>query len=219
MTMNPLIRMTAALTFAGLSMGAFAQAKNFEGMNATASVGYQSATIKFSDLSIVGLTADDPKPAGMTLNLGLEYIAAINDQYTLGLGVETNPLASNAARFETYFNGTKTANGGTSTISSSYALFVSPGMAINKETLVYGKLGYVQLSTKGTNDDGTAIPSGTDSAYSLGLGLKQLMGKNTFLFGEFNYLIVQSRAGSAVGITWKTDGSVMNGAVGIGYKF
>jgi len=218
--MNPLIRMTAALTFAGLSMGAFAQAKNFEGMNVTGSVGYQSTTVKFTDISLALLTVGDASPAGATVNLGLEYIAAINDQYTLGLGVEMNPLASNAGRFESSFNGTKITNGGgTSTISSSYALFVSPGMAINKETLVYGKLGYVQLSSKGTNDDGTAIPSGTDSAYSLGLGLKQLMGKNTFLFGEFNYLIVQSKSGSGGGITYKTSGSGMNGAVGIGYKF
>ena len=218
--MNPLIRMTAALTFAGLSMGAFAQAKNFEGMNVTGSIGYQSATAKITDISLAGLTVDDSKPAGITLNLGLEYIAAINDQYTLGLGVETNPLASNSARFETYFNGTKIPNnGGTTTVSSSYGLFVSPGMAVNKETLVYGKLGYVQVTTKGTNDGATNPPSETTNGYGLGLGLKQLMGKNTFLFGELNYLILQSKSGSGGGITYKTGGSAMSGAVGIGYKF
>lgn len=220
MTMNPLFRITAALTFAGLSMGAFAQAKNFEGMNVTGSIGYQSATAKITDLSLAGFTIDDSKPAGMTLNLGLEYIAAINDQYTLGLGVETNPLASNSARFELNRNGTRIPNnGGTSTLSSSYSLFVSPGMAISNETLVYGKLGYVQISTKGTNDDGSNFPSDASNGYSLGLGLKQLLGKNTFLFGEFNYITIMSKDQAQPGVTYKTSASAVNGAVGIGYKF
>ena len=217
MTMNPLIRMTAALTFAGLSMGAFAQAKNFEGMNATASIGYQSATTKLTDVNVVGLTVSDGSPAGAAVNLGLEYIASINDQYTLGLGVDTNLLASNSGGIDATINGVLLQSGKTK-VSNSYSLFVSPGIAVSNETLIYSKLGYVQMTTKTDLDQGD-LPSSTLTGYSLGLGFKQLMGKNTFLFGEFNYITLQSLDGASGGNTYKTGGSAMNGAVGIGYKF
>jgi opacity protein-like surface antigen len=218
--MNPLIRMTAALTFAGLSMGAFAQAKNFEGMNATGSVGYQTATGKISDMSVANVTVSDTSLAGATVNLGLEYIISMNDQYTLGLGVEANVLPSNSGRHESYLNGTKIANnGGELKVASSYGLFVSPGMAVSSETLIYAKLGYVQLTTSGTYDNGTNRPNNSSNGYSLGLGLKQLLGKNTFLFGEFNYITLQTKDGASGGATYKTSGSATNGVVGIGYKF
>jgi outer membrane immunogenic protein len=218
--MNPLIRMTAALTFAGLSMGAFAQSKNFEGMNVTSSVGYQTATGKITDMSVANVTVSDTSLAGATINLGLEYIIAMNDQYTLGLGLEANVLPSNSGRHESYFNGTKIANnGGELKVASSYGVFISPGIAVSSETLVYAKLGYMQLTTSGTYDDSRSRPNDSSNGYSVGLGLKQLLGKNTFLFGEFNYITLQSKDGASDAATYKTGGSVMNGAVGIGYKF
>ena len=216
--MNPIIRIATAMTFAGLSMGAFAQAKNFEGMNVTGSVGYQSATTKLTDVNVVGLTVSDGNPAGAAVNLGLEYIASINDQYTLGLGVDTNLLASNSGELNVTVNGVKVQSGKTK-VSNSYSLFVSPGIAVNNETLIYSKLGYVQMTTKTDFDDGGNLPSSALTGYSLGLGFKQLMGKNTFLFGEFNYITLQSKDGASDGNTYKTGGSAMNGAVGIGYKF
>lgn len=218
--MNPLFSMTAALTFAGLSMGAFAQAKNFEGMNVTSSVGYQSLTGKVSDMSVANVTVSDTSLAGVTVNLGLEYVVAMNDRYTLGLGVEANVLPSSSGRHESYLNGTKIANnGGELKVASSYGVFISPGMAVSSETLVYAKLGYLQLTNSGTYDDGTNRPNETNTGYNVGLGLKQLLGKNTFIFGELNYITMQSKDGTSRGATYKTSGSATNGAVGIGYKF
>lgn len=222
--MNPLFRMTATLMFASLSMGVFAQVKNFEGLNASGFIGYQSATAKVTDLlpggrTISGIAVSDATISGATLNIGLEYIVPIDDKYTIGVGINANALPTTSGRHVITLNGTNIGDFDNKN-TSQYSIFISPGMVLSSETLLYTKLGYVQLANEllevGASDTSKIL----NTAYSFGLGMKQLFNKNTFFFAEINYIaLIAKDQIETDGSKYKTSGSSINGGVGIGYKF
>ena len=120
----------AAAVLASLSTGAMAQAKNFEGLNVTGSLGYQTTTVQTTDFSIANVTSSDAQPAGMTASIGAEYITALNSNYTLGFGIESNFLPSQTSRHETYINGVLAANtGGAAKLNSMTTAYIAPGIA------------------------------------------------------------------------------------------
>lgn len=209
----------SALLMASMSAGAFAQAKNFEGLNVSGSLGYQTATVQTTDLSQAGLSISDGTPNGATLNLGAEYVMAIGNASTLGWGLETNVLPSRDTRVDPYNNGVLVANGGGEVkTKSSYAIFVAPGIAIRDDVLLYAKLSYVQFNTSSSNDDGSGSTD-TGRAYGLGAGFKKLLGKNMFVFGEGNVYSFIPKDGASSNLTYTTKGTATNVSVGIGYKF
>ena len=211
----------AAALLASLSGGAFAQAKNFEGLNVTGSLGYQSGKASATDFNVTTITTSEASPSGMALTFGVEYITALSKTATLGFAVDTNVLTSNGSTMNGYVSGGLEPTSATEfKFKSSYAISVMPGYALSDDLLVYGKLSYVQISASLTDVDG-ASTSDTVTAYGVGLGFKKLMTKNVFIFGEGNIVSGVAKDGiSADGsATYKVKGSATNVAFGIGYKF
>ena len=96
-----------------------------------------------------------------------------------------------------------------------------PGYALNADTQIYAKLGYTWITTSCSNGNGSACSDSNETGYNTGLGLKKLIDKNIFVFGEANYITINSKtynyndnSGS-----YKTSGNAYNLLVGAGYKF
>jgi opacity protein-like surface antigen len=203
-----------------LSGGAFAQAKNFEGLNVTGSLGYQSGRASSSDFSNPAITTTEASPSGTALNLGVEYITALSQSSTLGFGLDTNVLPSTGSRSDLSFNGS-VVDGSVIKLKSTYAISVMPGYVVSDEVLLYGKFSYAQVSSSSDNNDGTST-SDTGTGYGVGLGFKKLINKNMFVFGEGNMVSGVAKDGRSTdgsGVTYKTKGSFTNIAVGVGYRF
>jgi opacity protein-like surface antigen len=207
----------AAALLACLSGGAFAQAKNFEGLNVTGSLGYQSGKSSSSDFNDPLITTTEAAPSGTAVNVGVEYITVLSQAATLGFGLDTNVLSSNGSQSDTTSNGS-IVNSNIIKITSSYSISVMPGYAINNDVLVYGKLSYVQIASNSERVGG-ASKSDTGTGYGVGLGFKKMMTRNLFVFGEGNVVAGVAKDGSDNGATYKSKGSFTNIAVGVGYRF
>jgi len=58
-------------------------------------------------------------------------------------------------------------------------------MIVAPNTLWYGKVGYYSLTTN-VSQGAASIGSFVSNGYVLGTGLKQMLSKNIFIFGEFD---------------------------------
>jgi len=178
----------AAATFCAF---ASAQASEFDGWSAQVGLGYQATEGTFDNVKVdgaaVAITADKLKPSGTVLMLGVGYTASMSDKYTLGGLFEINALKSQSSFGNSYSNGAKVANGGiTSNVANQYQLSVVGGYKLEKDTLLYGKLGYVAAKSETSNEDASPATSPNMTGYALGIGVKKLYDKKTFGFLEAN---------------------------------
>jgi hypothetical protein len=67
-------------------------------------------------------------------------------------------------------------------INNSLNIFLAPGLALDQNKLLYGKVGYTGSSANGVNTD--FYMGGT----SLGFGYKQIIGSGLYGFAEYNYV-------------------------------
>jgi hypothetical protein len=216
--MKKTILAAAALCATCLSANTFAQAQNFEGFAVTAATGYQSYQQKGSSFSTYITSADIGSNGGTPLVLGGDYTWGLNDKYTLALGYEMNTNNPSESNLTTKTTGSP--GSGTAKLSSMTNLYVKPGMVLNKDALVYAKLGYVSGKSTFVGSDG--VPADTNfNAYSIGVGYLQNLSKNLFAFGEINSLMALEKdatlPSSTITYKLKVDGT--NALVGIGYRF
>ena len=216
--MKKTILVAAALMAAGFSANVLAQAQNFEGFAVTAATGYQSHQAKGSSFSTYITSADIGSNGGTPVILSGEYTWAMSDKYTLGLGYETN--TNNPTESTVTTKTTGSPGSATSKLSGLTNLYVKPGMVLNKDALVYAKLGYVSGKQTLVGSDG--VPSDTNfNAYSIGVGYLQNLSKNLFAFGEINSQMGLEKDATlpASTITYKHKVDGTNALVGIGYRF
>ena len=209
-----------------LSNSAFAQSNKFEGLSVFAGAGY---TVFNSDTKNWRTDAAVPDPTysldsfesgGQPLNLGFEYTIAIDNQFLVGLGMEVNLLEGRAGGGSAYRGSAKVGENLTAQVrNGAYQFSVTPGLIVAPNTLWYGKIGYYSLTTN-VSQAGASIGSFASNGYVLGTGLKQMLSKNIFIFGEFDTRIGISnnqvaRDGRAVDL--KMEGT--SALVGGGLKF
>jgi len=124
-------------------------------------------------------------------------------------------------------------------VKNLWAISFTPGFAIDKDRLVYAKVGYtgVTLGASGSSapstlgSTGSSVPyqTVTLSGYNLGLGYKQIISGSLYWLGEANYGVFNNKtasiglnnvtAGGANTATMAFGGSGMNFLVGLGYRF
>ena len=215
------------LTISFLSTLASAQSSEFDGWSAQIGLGYQSSDVTLDNVkqsgTAIAVTADKLKPSGTVMMLGVGYTASMTDKYTLGGMFEINALKSQSSFGNTYFNGAKVASGGiTNVLANQYQLSIVGGYKMEKDTLLYGKLGYVTAKSETTNEDASAATSPNMSGYALGVGLKKLYDKKTFGYIEANSIKFNNQDLTDAGdsrITYTSGGSGYNIVVGIGMNF
>jgi opacity protein-like surface antigen len=208
--MKKLFLAVAALCAAGFTANTFAQAQNFEGFALSAATGYQNYQTKNDSWTPTSLSMETINNYGAPLWLGGEYTWSMSDKYTLGFGIETNALSTSEGSWA--LRGSTSA--GTTKVTSMTNLYVKPGMVLDKDSLIYAKLGYT--SGKWTVSDGS---SDTSTGFSIGLGYRQDFSKTLFGFGEFNSFSGKTLDETGTGVTYKSTTTGTNLLVGVGYRF
>ena len=172
-----------------------------------------------------------------TANISAGYNWGINSDYVLGIRATYYTGASSAASgsFTTSTAavaspipvpaGTQlgAASPITYNVKNLYSVVLTPGYAIDKERLVYAKIGYTG-ATIGLNGPTLAYSTVGLSGYNLGVGYKQMITQSLYMLGEFNYAGFSNKTvtltnTSGVNLTGAFGGSGIDFLVGVGYRF
>lgn len=235
--------MIAALAVSSLvATTAYAQSA-FQGFYGQLGVGYENNSFGSNTLNVAQKSGDaesgtngvasapSQNASGFAGTIGLGYNMSVAPKWLIGLGVDYNPLSLKSS-------GKAVCNDCTaqSTIQASNRLnvFVTPGYEIDKDKLVYLKAGYSMEQIK-TNLPASANtftnsynPTSNANGYIVGLGYKQFVDKNIYVFGEGNYMgyskVTQNGTGTNAdgttqAITTTTTPSAYQFLIGVGYKF
>lgn len=176
----------------------FAQAKNFEGFSIGANIANTKTTVE--DTSPGGSSIDGTTTG---LELNAQYNWALGQEFVLGVGV-TMGTGNNKA-------GTVPGVGDVTT-KSRYSLEFTPGFAISKDILIYGKIaslsGTVELDTVGSE---------SISGVGYGLGVRGMVDKNMFWQVGYDLNQYAEKTSTNFGTTVKGKSNVFS--LGMGYKF
>jgi hypothetical protein len=181
-----------------------------------------------------------------TAAVDLGYNFAVDSDKLIGIGLTyyTGATGSASAMLNplvtTYGLGTAPQVSLNYQIKNLWAITIQPGWALDKERLVYAKVGYTgttlgasgssNASTLGYGGAGSSIPyqTVTLSGYALGLGYKQTFTSSLYWLVEANYgsfstktatvNISNNTVGAGTG-TGTFGGSGVDFLIGIGYRF
>ncbi|MBT8583401.1 porin family protein [Polynucleobacter paneuropaeus] len=233
--------MAVAAGFIGTS--AMAQSA-FEGFYGQLGVGYENNSFGSNTLNVSAVSgapgsgtsgtvsAPSQNASGFSGAIGLGYNYTIAPQWLIGLGIDYNPMSLKSS-------GAAPCSGcsaqDTFQASNRLNVFVTPGYQLDKDSLVYLKAGYsmeqVQSNLPSGSNTFTNTLNTTTNAngYIVGLGYKQLVDKNIYVFGEGNYMsystVTQNGTGQngsgnpSQSVTLSTKPSAYQFLVGVGYKF
>ena len=166
----------------------FAQAKNFEGLSIGANIANTKTTIDATAGSTDGTTTG--------LDLNAQYNWALGQEFVLGVGI-TMGTGNNKAGTDITGNDITTKN--------RYSLEFTPGFAVSKDVLVYGKIASLSATAEGGG-------SSTDiTGVGYGLGVRGMVDKN--MFWQVGYDLNQYQEKNTV----KAKSSTFS--LGMGYKF
>jgi hypothetical protein len=207
-----------------------AQAKNFEGFKAELGAGYAQVKPTASGGTISGASAFTTSytTAADNLNtplffLGLGYDYVINDSWLIGVGGTYAPFNSKTGDQSLTVNPLGRTTPGRYWFNNAFSLFVKPSYVLDKDSTVYGKVGYTGLSTNG--DSASVNLKGMMFA----AGYSRNFDKNLYGFVEVAYAkygdgdLPTNYFASTIASTAVNNGTVAASAMeikfGVGYKF
>jgi opacity protein-like surface antigen len=210
-----LLLAAATTVLAGSAMAQSA----FEGFYGQIGMGYESVSPSYSGGTVAAtpttripysISAD--KSNSFTGNVGLGYNFALSKGFLLGIGAEYAPLESSSANYTLRVPSVNSSAVGKYKNSNSYNVFLAPGFVIDKDKLVYVKVGYTGMSVKADSD------TTNFTGMSAGLGYKQMISGSLYGFAEVNYAKYGDQ-NMGQGVTGTVNASATNALVGVGYKF
>lgn len=134
----------------------FAQAKNFEGLSIGASIANAKTTVEAPTSSTDGTTTG--------LDLNAHYNWALGQEFVLGVGLAMGTGNNKAG----------TSGGSDINLKNRYALEFTPGFAVSKDVLLYGKVAYLNATAESTGSSDSLTGVG------YGLGVRGMVDKNMF---------------------------------------
>lgn len=179
-----LIAMAVAATVAAPQ--AFAQAKNFEGFSVTAA---------FNSNNNSAETTNKVDASRGNVGVIAQYDFSVGNSFVVGLGASLALSDFDIA--------------GNAKLQNANSIFVTPGFAVNDQTLVYGKI--ASISAKADLNGTSADISGV----GYGIGARYFSNKNVFFQGEYVFNKYDDKKVS--GTTFKNQTGVLT--LGVGYKF
>ena len=211
-------KLLAIALVSALPMTAIAQSA-FEGFYGQIGIGFEDDDLVFSGGTARGTpytvpVNDQARYFGGALGVGGYY--AVTPKFLLGAGIDYSPLAGAKTPYALAIPSAGLTFNGSYQKKSSYNLFISPAYAIDKEKLLYAKVGYTSMDIEATV--GNASETDTYNGYSLGLGYKQIITGGLYGFAEGNYASYSSKNDSP-GFTGNHKPTSYNLLVGVGYKF
>lgn len=221
--------LVAALTVGGVAHVS-AQSK-FEGPFVQGAVGYTNVSSKFNETVTVGAQTRTPENFAadnlsvLTGNIGAGYNFRIAPQWLIGFSVDYMPTASGSANTKiTFAQVPQLGVTGSYQMKNPYNLSVMPGYEISPNQLVYGKVAYTGASVV-YSDANIAATSTNMTGYTLGVGYKQALENQFYVFAEGLYTKFQDQTASVSGPAGISNLSLTVGAsgytflVGAGYRF
>jgi len=202
----------------------------FEGFYGQLGVGYENNSVSsrsftfnsYKDASDSG-SASGPSSSGggFSSAIGLGYNMSVAPQWVIGLGADYTPTNTTTSTVAVYNGANGTLN---YKVQNRYSVYVTPGYEIDKDKLVYVKAGYTGESLVGQGQSGlSGSQSVNASGFVGGLGYKQLIDKNLYVFGEGNYYSYSSTTINSTSsdgtLSFKQTPSAYQFLVGVGYKF
>jgi outer membrane immunogenic protein len=201
-----------------LPMPAMAQSA-FKGFYGQVGVGFENDDLVFSGGTVrnVAYTVpvdDKSQYFGAALSAGGYF--ATTPKFLVGAGVDYSPFSGVNTPYALAVPSAGVTIDGTYQKKSSYNLFLSPAYAVDKDKLVYSKVGYTSVDIQSTV--AKASETATYNGYSLGLGYKQIITGGLFGFAEGNYASYSSKA-DGEGYSGNHQPTSYNLLVGVGFKF
>ncbi len=204
----------------------------FQGFYGQLATGYENNSVANTSLTMNNNSnfpgGNNPSKGSMPLIFGAGYNFGINNQYLIGIGVDYSFFETNIGN--SWINGPNSGEVNYK-VSNRFNLFLAPGYAITRESLVYAKAGYSMQTIKAeyTNGadtaNGSSMGSSNSNGYVLGLGYKQMVQKSFYLFTEANYYnyakttLNSTLRDTTVITNFSPTASAYNFLIGVGYKF
>ena len=246
--MSALVLAAASIASTGV-MAQSSDAQAWAGPFVQAKVGYASFSPTVGNGSLAlpaasgtyNASASNLNTATAAVDAGYNF--AVDSKMTVGLGLTyyTGATGSANATLSPVIGGTAGPQVNLNyQLKNLWAVTIQPGYAIDKERLVYAKVGYtgVTLGASGSSNPATLGYGGygssvsyqtvTLSGYTLGLGYKQSITNSLYWLGEINYGGFSNKT-ATLGVNNNTlgngtatgnfGGSGVDFLVGIGYRF
>lgn len=211
-----------------------AKTNAWEGFYAEAAVGFAAfsptitgASLQHPSLGNLPVTTQQSNINTATNKIGVGYNYGITDKYTLGIAASYSLGASSAGN-GTFTPAVPAQYGGPTTkwfnyqLKNIWSVTLNPGYAIDKDSLVYGKVGVTGV-TMGINGQTANYQTENLTGYVLGLGYKQMVTQSIYVLGEVNYAGLSTKtatiATSSGPLTGNVGGSGYDIIVGLGYRF
>ena len=213
-----------------LTNNSYAENRNFEGFFTQASIGYEQNTFTNTGImdnhygqptSATYFTGTDASSSNTAFVLSAGYYAALSNRFLLGVGFDYSVLKSKTSA-PTYMNFNQIISGPISfEISGKRAVYLSPAVAVDEKSIVYGKLGLTQQNYKLNGN----LASSTQVGGLIGVGYKRFMSSDLYAFVELNYYAYAETSKDLINTTtmdivnMRPGASAYNALVGIGYKY
>ncbi len=182
-------RLLSSVAVAAASLAApqaFAQASNFEGFSVTGALNLNNNSAELTSKSDASRS---------NVGVSAQYNFSIGSAFVVGLGASVGlndfDIASDAK------------------LQNANSLYIAPGIAIDSQTLIYGKLASVTAK---------AVITGTSadiSGVGYGIGARYFTNKNVYFQGEYVFNKYDDKKTSFG--TFKNQTGVLS--LGVGYKF
>ncbi|QKM65269.1 hypothetical protein DCO17_08500 [Polynucleobacter tropicus] len=160
---------------------------------------------------------------GPAANISIGYNFDIGSQYLLGVGAALYPGHSRSASSTLITNGSIIKTG-TYDVSNIFSFSIIPGYAIDKDRLIYAKVGYAGSTINANSPGNYPQQSNRVNGTVYGLGYKQSITESIYAFGEGNYAVNRSKpvtvlTDSGSTVTSTADATGYDFILGIGYRF
>ena len=209
-------KLTASLILTALCGSASAQSA-FEGFFGQIGLGYEATSANLSSGTTGGAPytiSNENKSSGLGATISIGSYFSVTNSFLVGIGAEYSPIATSNADWTMNLPGESNVHKFKK--KSSYNIFLSPALAIDKTKLAYLKVGYTGMSAQTTALDNIQ-DTYNFSGYSLGIGYKQIISGGLYGFAESNYSSYGSK--NLLDTTGNLKPKTMNILVGLGYKF
>ena len=211
-----------------------AQSSKLAGPYGQIGVGYQNTSPSFSNTSLVAQgqslnpNVSVSNSSGFTGVVSGGYNFAVGSPLVIGLGFDFAPFSTQSATASASYSGVYGTyqNSASVYIKNTLNLFVSPGIALDQNKLLYAKVGYTGASANGVNTD--FYMGGT----SFGFGYKQMIDSGLYGFAEYNYvnygslsrslsgtLVTPTKVSVPATLTSTVTATSSNLLIGVGYRF
>ena len=205
----------------------------FEGFYAQVGIGYENDSLASRSFTTSGATNGAPNGTvsgasssggGFSGALGLGHNFSIATRWLVGIGVDYSPTNVSTSTQASYYGAIASNN---YKVSNRYNIFLAPGYEIDEDKLVYLKAGYSSESVAWqaqAGPPGAVNSTSNQSGFVTGLGYRQLIDKNLYVFGEGNYYSYSSYTASSINpssgsFTPTQTPTAYQLLVGVGYKF